>query len=91
MTSQPSRTVSYKRWSERYFNPKAKERMFKEGDLVLRKVLPNTKEVNSGVLWPNWESPYIIAEALRPETYRIKWLNSKRMPQSWNVELHRPY
>ena len=37
------RITSYKRWSERYFNFKVKERRFKKGNLVLRKVLPNTK------------------------------------------------
>ena len=58
------RIASYKRRSERYFNSKVKERRFKEGDLVLRKVLPNTKEVNAGVLGPNWEGPYIIVEVL---------------------------
>ena len=42
------RTASYKRQFERYFNSKVKEKRFKEGDLVLRKVLPNTKEVKSG-------------------------------------------
>ena len=59
------RTASYKRRSKRYFNSKVKERRFKESDLVLRKVLPNTKEVqrwrfcltlrrsNAGVLGPN--------------------------------------
>ena len=35
------------------FNSKVKERRFKEGDLVLQKVLPNTKEVNVRVLRPN--------------------------------------
>ena len=44
------RTASYKRWSERYFNSNVKEKRFKEGDLVLRKFLPNTKEVNARVL-----------------------------------------
>ena len=47
------KTASYKRWSERYFNSKVKEKRFKEGDLVLRKVFPNTKEVNVRVLRPN--------------------------------------
>ena len=47
------RTASYKRRSEKYFNSKVKEKRFKEGDLVLRKVFPNTKEVNAGVLGPN--------------------------------------
>ena len=58
------RTASYKWRSERYFNSKVKEKKFKESDLVLRMVLPNTKEVNVGVLGPNWEGPYIIAEVL---------------------------
>ena len=56
--------ASYKRQSESYFNSKVKDRRSKEGNLVLRKVLPNTKEANYGVLRPNWEGPYIIAEAL---------------------------
>ena len=42
------RTTSYKWRSERYFNSKVKEKRFKEGDLVLRKVLPNTKRSMSG-------------------------------------------
>ena len=53
---------------------------FKEGDLVLRKVLPNTKEVNNGVLGPNWEWPYVIAKVLQPGTYRIKRLDGKPVP-----------
>ena len=83
------RTASYKQRSERYFNSKVKEKRFKEGDLMLRKVLPNTKEVNAGVLGPNWESPYMIAEVLRPGTYRLKRLDGKMVSQSWNAELLR--
>ena len=47
------RTASCKRRSERYFNSKVKEGRLKKDDLVLRKVLPNTKEVNAGFLGPN--------------------------------------
>ena len=71
------RTASYKSRSERYFNSKVKERMFKEDNLVLRKVLPKTKEVNPGVLQHNWEGPYIIEQVLWPGTYRIKQLDGK--------------
>ena len=85
------RTASYKQQSERYFNSKVKEKRFKEGDLVLRKVLPNTKEVNAGVLWPNWEGPHMIAEVLQPGTYRLKRLDGKMVPRSWNAEFLRPY
>ena len=85
------RTALYKRRSERYFNSKVKERRFKEGDLVLRKVLPNTMEVNARVLRPNWEGPYIITEVLRHGTYKIKQLNGKLVPRSWNAEHLRLY
>ena len=53
------RIASYKRRSERYFNSKVKERRFKEGNLVLRKINYNTKEVSARVLKPNWDGPYI--------------------------------
>ena len=85
------RTASYKQRSKRYFNSKVKERSFKKGDLILRKVLPNTKEVNAKVFGPNWEGPYVIAEVLRPGTYRLKLLNSKMVPWFWNAKLLRPY
>ena len=58
---------------------------------MLRKVLPDTKEVNARVLGPNWEGPYLIAEVLRPGTYRLKRLDGTVVPQSWNAELLRPY
>ena len=65
------RIASYKWRSERYFNSKVKERRFKEGDLVLRKINSNTKETSAGVLGPNWEGPYIIEGVVRPGTYKL--------------------
>ena len=91
MISRPSKPASYKRRSETYFNSKVKERRFKKGDMILRKVLPNTKEVNVEVLGPNSKGPYVIAEVLWPGTYRIKLLNDKMVPRSWNTELFKPY
>ena len=85
------RITSYKRRSERYFNSKVKERRFKEGDLVLRMVLPNTKEVKAGVLRSNWKGPYIIPEVIQPGTYKLQLIDGKLVPQSWNAEHLRPY
>ena len=85
------RITSYKRRSEMYFNSKVKEKRFREGYLVLRKVFPNTKEVNARVLVPNWEGPYVIAEVLWSRTYRLRRLDDKMVPQSWNAKLLRPY
>ena len=66
------RIASYKRRSERYFNSKVKERRFKEGDLVLRKINFNTRETSTGVLGPNWEGPYIIEGVVQSGTYMLK-------------------
>ena len=76
------RVAFYKRRSERYFNSKVKERRFKEGDLVLRKVRINTKEVNAGVLEPNWEGPYIIEGIVQPGTYKLKWPDDSAVPMT---------
>ena len=66
------RVASYKRRFKRYFNSKVKEKRYKEGDLVLRKVGINTKEVSTKVLGPNWEGPYIMKGVVRPGTYKLK-------------------
>ncbi|XP_074360291.1 uncharacterized protein LOC141700412 [Apium graveolens] len=47
----------YQQIIARYFNKKVKSVPFKVEDLVLRKVMPNTKIANHGVLGANWEGP----------------------------------
>ena len=76
------RIASYKRRSERYFNSKVKEKRFKEGDLVLRKINSNIKEASAGVLRPNWEGPYIIEGLVRPRTYKLKWPDGSLVPRT---------
>ncbi|RDX66863.1 hypothetical protein CR513_54332, partial [Mucuna pruriens] len=41
------------------FDKKAKPRVFKEGDMVLRKILPNIKD-QRGKWTPNYEGPYVV-------------------------------
>lgn len=50
--------VAYKQCSAWYYNSRVKNRAFKVEDLVLMKVMHNTKELNFGVLGPNWEGLY---------------------------------
>ena len=85
------RIALYKRLSERYFNSKVKERRFKEGYLVLRKIDSNTRETSAGVLGSNWEGPYIIESIVQPETYKLKRSDGSMVPRSWNAEHLRPY
>ena len=45
------------------------------GDLVLRKVLGNTKNPAWGKLWPNWEGPYRITSVAGVGAYYLEvWM-----------------
>ena len=85
------RVTLYQQRSAQYFNSKVKERSFKVGDLVLRKVMQNTKEINIGVLGPNWEGPYTVIEVIRPGTYWLEKLDHTPVPHAWNIEHLRQY
>ena len=45
------------------FNKKVRLRYFKEGDLVLKKVLQNVKDPR-GKFTPNYEGPYVVKRVL---------------------------
>ena len=47
------------------------------GDLVLRKVLENTKNPTWGKLGPNWEGPYCITSVVRIGAYYLKDLDKR--------------
>ena len=47
----------------RAFNKKVRPRHFKEGDLVLKKVLSNVKDPR-GKFTPNYEGPYVVKRVL---------------------------
>jgi hypothetical protein len=37
-------------------------------------------------LSPPWEGPYIIAEVIRPGTYKLKDSDGNILTNSWNIE-----
>ncbi|XP_074299230.1 uncharacterized protein LOC141630289 [Silene latifolia] len=51
------RMTSYQQTVARSYNKNVRIRVFKEGDLVLRKVFPNKKEKSAGKLASVWEGP----------------------------------
>jgi hypothetical protein len=51
--------------------------------LVLRLVQSNKDHHK---LSPPWEGPYIIAEVLKPGTYKLKTADSKVFTNAWNIE-----
>ncbi|RDY05522.1 hypothetical protein CR513_10636, partial [Mucuna pruriens] len=49
-------------WIKNAFDKKVRPRVFKDGDLVLKKILPNSKDTR-GKWAPNYEGPYIVKHA----------------------------
>ncbi|RDX87795.1 hypothetical protein CR513_30686, partial [Mucuna pruriens] len=52
----------YQRRIKNAFDKKTKPRTFREGDMVLKKILPNVKD-QRGKWAPNYEGPYIVKHA----------------------------
>ncbi|XP_074342003.1 uncharacterized protein LOC141679401 [Apium graveolens] len=80
------RLAAYQQRAARYYNKKVKEHLLKVGDLVLRKVMPNSKNPQHGVFGANWEGPYKIKAILWKGTYHLEDLEGKLIPRAWNAE-----
>ena len=55
------------------------------GDLVLRKVVGNTKNPAWGKLRPNWEGPYRITSVAGVDAYYLEDLDERAVLHPWNV------
>ena len=82
-------SVRYQQSLRRYQAQRVRRRDLNKGDLVLR-----LRQDSRGrhKLTPPWESPYIIAEVLKPGTYKLANEKSKVYTNAWNIQqLHRFY
>ena len=86
------RIQNYQHQIEGYYNKKVKSRPLELGDIVLRKVFENTKELNAGKLGTNWEGPYKISQVVKPGVYRLETSTGEPVPRAWNsMHLQRYY
>ena len=67
------------------YDMNVKLRPLAPGDLVLRKVLGNTKNSAWGKLGPNWEGPYRITSVAGIGVYYLEDLDEKTVLHHWNV------
>ena len=67
------------------YDMNVKLRPLAPGDLVLRKVLGNTKNPTQGKLGPTWEGPYRITSVAGIGTYYLEDLDEKTVLHPWNV------
>ncbi|XP_070004759.1 uncharacterized protein [Nicotiana sylvestris] len=79
------RMAAQKQRIERYNNQIANLRYFKVGDLVLRKVTQNTRELNVGKLGPTWEGPYRISTVTGKGSCELENRDGEKFPSNWNV------
>ncbi|XP_074301294.1 uncharacterized protein LOC141632669 [Silene latifolia] len=76
------RIASYQQTVAKSYKKNVNIRVFKEGDLVLRKVFPNIKDKNAGKLAPIWEGPYLIDSIVGQGAYRLQTLDGEMIPRS---------
>ena len=70
----------------KFFNSKVSSRSFTVGDLVLLKVLQNTRKASDGVLGANWEGPYRITNVLGGGAYTMIDQEGRELGHPWNAE-----
>ena len=79
------RITSYQRRLANSYNRRVKPRVFRLGDLVLRKVFENTADPIARKFQPNWEGPYVVMRAGETESYAINKMDGTPVPRMWNV------
>ena len=79
------RLAEYQKKLARRYNQDVKTRGFSAGDLVLRKVVGNMRDMNAGKLAPTWEGPYWVTAIISAGAYYLDDLDKRSLPQPWNV------
>jgi hypothetical protein len=82
------RSAKYKQALRRYHERNMRPREFHVGDLVLRRV-QGSKDRHK--LSPPWEGPFIIHNALRLGTYKIRYEDGRIVTNAWNIEHLQPF
>ncbi|KAK3021300.1 hypothetical protein RJ639_046871 [Escallonia herrerae] len=85
------RMISTKQRVARYYNRRVRMKIFRVGDLVLRKLEVSNPKAAVGKLSPNWEGLYKVLKVLRPGAYSLETLSGEAIPRTWNAENLRQY
>ena len=76
-------SARYQQKLRRYHDKHVRKRDLNVGDLVLRR-----RQSNQGrhKLTPPWEGPYVVAEVLKPGTYKLADEKGAVFTNAWNIE-----
>ena len=85
------RMAVYQQRIARHYNNKVKPRQFQINDLVLRRVMPNTKDRAAGTLGDKWEGPYQVVSIVGHGAYQLAIPEGKIIPRPWNAQYLKIY
>ena len=83
--------TSFQRRLANSYNIRVKPRVFRPGDLVLRKVFKNTADPTVRKFQPNWKRPYVVMQTGEVESYVIDKIDGTPVPRMWNAMHLRRY
>ncbi|XP_075096355.1 uncharacterized protein LOC142174457 [Nicotiana tabacum] len=76
------RMVAQKQKMKKYYNRRANLCYIKVGDLILRKVTQNTREINAGKLGTIWEGPYWVSAFTGKGPYELENQDGVKFPSN---------
>ena len=69
----------------RRYNRGVRKREFGAGDLVLRMVVGNTRDINIGKLALTWDGPFRVTAIVGAKSYYLEDLDERPLPRPWNA------
>ena len=79
------RMASYQQRIARSYNKHVHIRLFRVGDMVLRKTFQNTTDPTAGKFADTWEGPYFIDAVVGKGAYQLSTLDGRQIPRTWNA------
>jgi hypothetical protein len=74
------------------YNKKVKEKLFQDGDLIWKMILPiESKSSKFGKWSPNWEGPYRIEEIIPRNSYMVQSVQGTAQPRELNGKYLKRY
>ena len=80
----------YQKRMMRAHDKKVHPRQFREGDLVLKKILPNQQD-QRGKWAPNWDGPYVVKRAFLEGALILVEMDENDLPSPINSDVVKKY
>ena len=80
----------YLKRMKKAFDKKVKPRVFREGDLVLRKIIYLNFD-SKGKWTPNYEGPYVIKKAFSGSALILETMDGEEFPRPLNADVVKKY